>query len=51
VADFDTLRALESNTTSNTPSMTEQEINTLPIYKYKVPGPNKVCCDDLVIFS
>lgn len=38
----ETLRAdLESNTASNTPPMTEQEINAFPIYKYKVPGTTK----------
>lgn len=39
VADYDTLHALNSDTASSTPSMTEEEINALPIHKYKVPGP------------
>ncbi|XP_004507171.1 E3 ubiquitin-protein ligase SDIR1-like isoform X2 [Cicer arietinum] len=37
--DYDTLHALNSDTASSTPSMTEEEINALPIHKYKVPGP------------
>lgn len=41
VADYDTLRALDSDTASSTPSMTEEEINALPIHKYKVSGPTK----------
>ncbi|KAK2382440.1 E3 ubiquitin-protein ligase SDIR1 [Trifolium repens] len=39
--DYDTLRALEFGTASNTSSMTDEEINALPIHKYKVPGPTK----------
>jgi hypothetical protein len=41
VADYETLRALEFGTASNTSSMTDEEINALPIHKYKVPGPTK----------
>ncbi|KAJ0083914.1 hypothetical protein Patl1_31301 [Pistacia atlantica] len=37
--DYDTLRALDSDNTSTTPSMSEEEINALPVHKYKVPGP------------
>ncbi|OMO62018.1 Zinc finger, RING-type [Corchorus capsularis] len=37
--DYDTLRALDSDNTSRTPSMSEEEINALPVHKYKVPGP------------
>ncbi|XP_061368489.1 E3 ubiquitin-protein ligase SDIR1-like [Gastrolobium bilobum] len=37
--DYDTLRALDSDTASSTCSMTEEEINSLPIHKYKVPVP------------
>ncbi|XP_031254979.1 E3 ubiquitin-protein ligase SDIR1-like isoform X1 [Pistacia vera] len=36
--DYDTLRALDSDNTSTTPSMSEEEINALPVHKYKVPG-------------
>ncbi|XP_045826623.1 E3 ubiquitin-protein ligase SDIR1-like isoform X1 [Trifolium pratense] len=39
--DYETLRALEFDTASSTPSMTDEEINALPIHKYKVPGPTK----------
>ncbi|KAK7262485.1 hypothetical protein RJT34_30059 [Clitoria ternatea] len=39
--DYDTLRALDSDTTSSTRSMTEEEINALPIHTYKVPVPPK----------
>lgn len=41
MADYDTLRALDSDTASSTPSMTEEEINALPIHTHKVPGPTK----------
>ncbi|XP_044467524.1 E3 ubiquitin-protein ligase SDIR1-like isoform X1 [Mangifera indica] len=37
--DYDTLRALDSDNTSATPSMSEEEINALPVHKYKSPGP------------
>jgi len=40
-ADYDTLRALDSVNTSTTPSMSEEEINTLPVHKYRVPGSEK----------
>ncbi|KAK8478561.1 hypothetical protein V6N11_028256 [Hibiscus sabdariffa] len=36
--DYDTLRALDSDNISTTP-MSEEEINALPVHKYKVPGP------------
>lgn len=39
--DYDTLRALDSETASSTRSMTEEEINALPIHSYKVPVPPK----------
>lgn len=39
--DYDTLRALDSDNTSTTPSMSEEEINALPVHKYKVPGPER----------
>ncbi|KAG4967225.1 hypothetical protein JHK87_032876 [Glycine soja] len=39
--DYDTLRALDSDTASSTRSMTEEEINALPIHTYKVPVPPK----------
>ncbi|XVF46554.1 hypothetical protein PTKIN_Ptkin03bG0036100 [Pterospermum kingtungense] len=38
--DYDTLRALDSDNTSTTVSMSEEEINALPVHKYKVPGPD-----------
>lgn len=41
VADYDTLRALDSSNASAIPSMSEEEINALPVHKYKVPGPEK----------
>ncbi|PON75587.1 43kDa postsynaptic protein [Parasponia andersonii] len=34
--DYDTLRALDSDNASTTQSMTEAEINALPVHKYKV---------------
>ncbi|GAU49338.1 hypothetical protein TSUD_88450 [Trifolium subterraneum] len=39
--DYDTLRALDSDTASSTRSMTDEEINALPVHKYKVPSPTK----------
>lgn len=39
--DYETLRALDSDNTSTTPSMSEEEINALPVHKYKVPGPER----------
>lgn len=39
--DYDTLRSLDSDTASSTPSMTEEEINALPVHTYKVAVPTK----------
>ncbi|KAK7269174.1 hypothetical protein RIF29_21890 [Crotalaria pallida] len=39
--DYDTLRTLDSDTASNTQSMTEEEINALPVHTYKVAVPAK----------
>ncbi|KAK7312460.1 hypothetical protein VNO77_36335 [Canavalia gladiata] len=39
--DYDALRALDSDTASSTRSMTDEEINALPIHTYKVPVPTK----------
>lgn len=39
--DYDTLRALDSDTASSTPSMSEEEINALPVHTYKVVVPTK----------
>ncbi|KAB1225909.1 E3 ubiquitin-protein ligase SDIR1 [Morella rubra] len=36
--DYDTLRALDSDNTSTTPSMSEEEINALPVHNYKAAG-------------
>uniref|UniRef100_A0A2P2KVK1 RING-type E3 ubiquitin transferase n=1 Tax=Rhizophora mucronata TaxID=61149 RepID=A0A2P2KVK1_RHIMU len=35
--DYDTLRALDSDNSPTTLSMSEEEINALPVHKYKVP--------------
>ncbi|XP_074290491.1 E3 ubiquitin-protein ligase SDIR1-like isoform X2 [Silene latifolia] len=37
--DYETLRTLDSDNVPNTPSMTEVEINALPVHKYKVTEP------------
>ena len=37
-ADYETLRALDSDNVP-TASMTDEEINALPVHKYKVSGP------------
>ncbi|XP_047174605.1 E3 ubiquitin-protein ligase SDIR1-like [Vigna umbellata] len=39
--DYDTLRALDTDTAPSTHSMTEEEINALPIHTYKIPVPPK----------
>ncbi|KAB1217847.1 E3 ubiquitin-protein ligase SDIR1 [Morella rubra] len=39
--DYDTLRALDADNVPSVPSMTEEEINALPVHKYKVAGPQK----------
>ncbi|XP_054811364.1 E3 ubiquitin-protein ligase SDIR1-like [Prosopis cineraria] len=39
--DYETLRALDSDTGSSATSMTDEEINALPVHKYKVPVPTK----------
>ncbi|KAB2596152.1 E3 ubiquitin-protein ligase SDIR1-like [Pyrus ussuriensis x Pyrus communis] len=37
--DYETLRALDSDNVPAASSMSEEEINALPVHKYKVPGP------------
>ncbi|KAF5206298.1 E3 ubiquitin-protein ligase sdir1 [Thalictrum thalictroides] len=37
--DYETLRALDSDNASSATSMSEEEINALPVHKYKVIGP------------
>ncbi|RZR76380.1 hypothetical protein BHM03_00001152 [Ensete ventricosum] len=36
LSDYDALRALDSDNPPDAPSMTEEEINALPVHKYKV---------------
>lgn len=36
--DYETLRALDADNAPAVPSMSEEEINALPIHKYKVTG-------------
>ncbi|CAK9135637.1 unnamed protein product [Ilex paraguariensis] len=36
--DYETLRALDADNVPTAPSMTEEEINALPVHKYKVSG-------------
>lgn len=46
-ADYDALRSLDADDNIGSPSMTEEEINALPVHQYKVQpkhaysGPNK----------
>jgi len=40
-ADYETLRALDGDNVPNGTSMSEEEINALPVHKYKVTGPQK----------
>ncbi|CAI9092375.1 OLC1v1027595C1 [Oldenlandia corymbosa var. corymbosa] len=37
--DYETLRALDADNVPTGPSMTDEEINALPVHKYKVSGP------------
>lgn len=41
LADYDTLRALDADNVSAAPSMSEEEINALPVHKYKNAGPQR----------
>lgn len=41
ISDYETLRALDSDNVSTAPSMTDEEINALPVHKYKVSVPQK----------
>ncbi|KAA8539480.1 hypothetical protein F0562_026172 [Nyssa sinensis] len=40
--DYETLRALDSDNVPTSPSMSEEEINALPVHKYKVAAPQRV---------
>lgn len=40
-SDYETLRALDADNGPTALSMTEEEINALPVHKYKVAGPEK----------
>ncbi|XP_057252412.1 E3 ubiquitin-protein ligase SDIR1 isoform X1 [Beta vulgaris subsp. vulgaris] len=46
--DYETLRALDADNVSNIPSMSEEEINTLPVHKYKVTGSENEDSQSLV---
>nr|GMC65642.1 E3 ubiquitin-protein ligase SDIR1 [Ipomoea batatas]GMD86059.1 E3 ubiquitin-protein ligase SDIR1 [Ipomoea batatas] len=37
--DYEALRALDADNVPTAPSMTEEEINALPVHKYKIFGP------------
>lgn len=37
--DYETLRALDADNVPSVPSMSEEEINALPVHKYKIVGP------------
>lgn len=41
-ADYDTLRALDSDNAPAVPSMSDEEINSLPVHKYKVIGAQRL---------
>lgn len=36
LSDYDALRALDADNSPHAPSMSEEEINALPVFKYKV---------------
>lgn len=41
-ADYDTLRALDSDNAPAVPSMSDEEINSLPVHKYKIIGAQRL---------
>lgn len=41
-ADYETLRALDTENNSSTPSMSEEEINALPVHKYKATSQQRL---------
>jgi hypothetical protein len=41
ISDYETLRALDADNVPSVPSMSEEEINALPVHKYKIAGPQK----------
>lgn len=41
-ADYETLRALDTENNSSTPSMSEEEINALPVHKYKASSQQRL---------
>lgn len=41
ISDYETLRALDADNVPSVPSMSEEEINALPVHKYKIVGPQK----------
>lgn len=52
LADYETLRALDADDGPTTPSMTEEEINALPVHKYKVSEPQRsVMMISLLLFA
>lgn len=40
--DYETLRALDADNVPTAASMTEEEINALPVHKYKVSAPQRL---------
>lgn len=41
-ADYETLRALDSDNVPNASSMSVEEISALPVHNYKVAGPQRL---------
>jgi hypothetical protein len=41
ISDYETLRALDADNVPSVPSMSEEEINALPVHKYKIVGSQK----------
>lgn len=41
IVDYDTLRALDADNVPAVPSMSEEEINALPVHKYRFIGPER----------
>lgn len=40
--DYETLRALDSDNSPTVPSMSDEEINALPVHQYKVVGAQRL---------
>ncbi|OVA17824.1 zinc finger protein [Macleaya cordata] len=49
--DYETLRALDSDNGSAANSLSEEEINALPVHKYKVPGSQRQVLSLIIVWQ